>query len=504
MSGPLYLGIDSGTQGVKVAVLDPESGRTAAQAQAPHPLIEDDSGRREQEPRWWTEALEKALDQVLAEPGVDPGAVRAMGVSGQQHGFVPLDTRDQVIRPAKLWCDTETADQAEELTQRLGGEQRAIELTGNSIAVGYTASKITWLREREPANYDRLAAILLPHDYLNFWLTGEKTAEYGDASGTAFFDVRTRTWSGPVLRAMDPSGRLESCLPRLIQSHQPAGRIRPELARRFGLSPKVLVSAGGGDNMMAAIGTGNVVPGVVTASLGTSGTIFATAASPVVDPAGELAAFCGSSGLWLPLVCTMNVTVSTELTRSLLDMDIQAFSRLAGSARPGSGGLILVPFFNGERTPALPRATASLSGLSAVNFTPANLCRAALEGPTLGLRYGLEVMRRQGVEPEEIRLIGGGAKNPLWRRIVAGVLGLPVVCPISTEAGALGAAIQALHCDLADQGQKVEMKELTDRLVHLDPSTRIEPDPAEQDLYQRIYRRYLRTVEALGPLYEGP
>ena len=242
MSGPLYLGIDSGTQGVKVAVLDPESGRIAAQAQAPHPLIEDDSGRREQEPRWWTEALGKALDQVLAEPGVDPGAVRAMGVSGQQHGFVPLDARDQVIRPAKLWCDTETADQAEELTQRLGGEQRAIELTGNSIAVGYTASKIIWLREREPANYDRLDCILLPHDYLNFWLTGEKTAEYGDASGTAYYNVRTRSWSpAGVQAALDPDrAGWPSCLPRLVESRP--GRAgtdpHPSWPERLGLSPR--------------------------------------------------------------------------------------------------------------------------------------------------------------------------------------------------------------------------------------------------------------------------
>ncbi len=504
MSDPLAIGIDSGTQGVKAAVLSPELGRVIAEAQAPHPLIEEEPGRREQEPRWWTEALAEVLDRVLAAPGVDRARVAALGVSGQQHGFVPLDAQGRVIRPAKLWCDTETAPEAEELTDGLGGPGRALELTGNTIAAGYTASKVTWLRKHEPGNYDRLDCILLPHDYLNFWLTGEKTAEYGDASGTGFFDVRSRTWSREVLRAMDPSGKLESCLPRLLRFDEPVGRIGPERAQRFGLPRGVIVSAGGGDNMMAAIGTGNVEPGVVTASLGTSGTIFATSGTPVVDPAGELAAFCGSSGLWLPLVCTMNVTVSTELTRSLLDKDLETFSYIAESAPPGSGGLILAPFFNGERTPALPRARACLTGLSAVNYTPANLCRSALEGPALGLRYGLEVMKRDGVAPAEIRLIGGGAKNALWRRVVAGVFGLPVVCPEATEAAALGAAVQALYCHLRERGREVAIKDLTDRFVRLDESTRVAPEAAEVETYEGIYGRYLEVVKALTPLYEDP
>ena len=483
-------------------MLDGEAGQVIAEASAPHALVELNNGRREQEPAWWTGALASALLKVLAAPGVDRKQVRAMGVSGQQHGFVPLDAEGGVIRPAKLWCDTETATEAEELTAALGGPDRVVELTGNSVAVGFTASKVTWLKKHEPANYDRLDCILLPHDYLNFWLTGRKRAEYGDASGTAFFDIRSRTWSQEVLQAMDPSGKLADCVPELIQSDQPVGTIRPEIAARFGLPPDVLVSCGGGDNMMSAIGSGAVVSGVVTASLGTSGTIFAAADRPVVDPAGELAAFCSSSGRWLPLVCTMNVTVSTELTRALLGCDLTQFNLAAGSAPVGAQGLLLIPFFNGERTPALPQATASLTGLTGANYNRANLCRSAMEGPSLGLRYGLEVMIRQGVEPNEIRLVGGGAKSGVWRRIIAAVFNRPVVCPVVSEAGALGAAVQAMFCRERSAGAAIELKELTDHCIRLDEASRVAPSPTEAALYSRMYGRYLRTIEALKPLYQ--
>jgi xylulokinase len=496
-----YIGIDSGTQGVKAAVLCEEQGGIIAESFCSHDIMEGDSGRREQEPGWWTAALAAALSELVAKPGVDASRVKALGVSGQQHGFVPLDKHGQVIRPAKLWCDTETEAEAEELTAKLGGHQGAIAKMGNSVAVGFTASKVTWLKKHEPENYGRLAFILLPHDYLNYWLTGNMAMEYGDASGTAFFDVRKRIWCDEVLNAMDSSGKLKSCLPRLLRSHQAVGSIKPDIARQFGFPEGALVSAGGGDNMMAAIGTGNVSTGVVTASLGTSGTIYATADKPVVDPKGELAGFCGSSGLWLPLVCTMNVTVSTELTRKVLGRDIQEFSRLAESAPLGSQGIMLTPFFNGERTPALPSAFASFSGITSSNFTPANMCRAAMEGPTLGLRYGLEVMQNQGVAPKEIRLIGGGARNPLWRRMVAAVFGLPVICPEITEAGALGAAIQAMHCHRHATGIGGDIQELTRRYVRLDEKSRIEPEAKEADAYTEIYSRYLRTVKVMSQLY---
>lgn len=502
MADKLYIGVDSGTQGVKVAVVSAEDGKVLAEGRAPHEIIENNEGRREQDPAWWTAALETAMDQALAAPGVDSKRVAAIGVSGQQHGFVPLDAEGRVIRPAKLWCDTETAPQCAAITERLGGEDAVIALIGNAVAAGFTASKILWLKENEPDNYAKLACALLPHDYLNFYLTGEKKTECGDASGTAYFDIRKRAWSLPALSAIDESGKLEGCLPELIPSDAPVGVARPEIAKRFGLPREVLVSSGGGDNMMAAIGTGNVAPGMVTASFGTSGTIFAHSGTPVADPKGELAGFCSSDGAWLPLVCTMNVTVSTELARELLTLDLKAFNELAASAPQGADGVILLPFFNGERTPALPGGKGVLYGLTSANFTRENLCRASMEGATLGLRYGLDVMRRLGVAPKEMRLVGGGAKSALWRRIAADVFNCPVVCPEITEAGALGAAIQAAWAYGRVHGENVSLAALCERFVRLDEKTRVEPDHVSAARYDAIYSGYLQLLETLKSCFK--
>lgn len=314
----LFIGIDSGTQSVKAVVLDLDSGRVVTEARAPHRLIGGlPVGHMEQHPREWAEALDTVIAAVAAK--VDRARVRGIGVSGQQHGFVPLDAAGEVIRPAKLWCDTSTTAECALITRRLGGPKAALRKTGNLILPGFTAPKILWLKRHEPANYRRLRHVLLPHDYLNFHLTGSYFMEYGDASGSALMDVRARKWSAAAMEAIDRN--LADWLPPLSGSDAAAGTLRPELARRYGLSPEVVVSAGGGDNMMGAIGTGNVTPGVVSASFGTSGTIYAHAAKPVVDPQGEIAAFCSSTGGWLPLLCTMNVTTVTEQVRALFGLD---------------------------------------------------------------------------------------------------------------------------------------------------------------------------------------
>lgn len=227
--------------------------------------------------------MEAVIQEVCSQ--VDRSQVRAIGVSGQQHGFVPLDGGGKVIRPAKLWCDTSTAGECALLTRRLGGAAAVIRKAGLPFLPGYTAPKILWLKRREPENFKRLRHVLLPHDYLNFHLTGNYSMEYGDASGTALMDIRRRVWSQPVLSAIDP--KLGDWLPSLKPSHEPAGELLPALARAYGLPDGVIVSSGGGDNMMGAIGTGNVKPGIVTASFGTSGTIYACSPRPVVDPQGD-------------------------------------------------------------------------------------------------------------------------------------------------------------------------------------------------------------------------
>lgn len=498
MADQIYIGIDSGTQGCKVVAVSRNLGTIVAEGGSSHALIENEHGGREQDPSVWIAALEKAMTEVLRS--VDPRMIRAIGVSGQQHGFVPLDAENRVIRPAKLWCDTETVSQCRTITERLGGEQAVIAAIGNAIAAGFTASKILWLKENEPANYRRLKTILLPHDYLNFWLSGEISTEHGDASGTAFYDVRKRRWAKVVLEAIDPETDLSAMLPVLREAAEPCGTIRPDLAARWGMSADVLIASGGGDNMMAAIGTGNVIPGVIAASLGTSGTIYGFSDTPVIDDMGELAAFCSSSGGWLPLVCTMNVTVATELVRRLFDLKLEAFNDAVQTSSPGSGGLLLLPFFNGERTPALPNGTATLHGMTSTNFSRSNICRAAMEGVTLGLRYGIGVLERNGLEPKEIRLVGGGAKSPVWRQMVADVFGRPAVSPVTIEAGALGAALQAIWCFIAEKEEEVSIRDICERYVRLDSASRCEPDRERMDIYSEIFNSYLRLERQLRPL----
>ncbi len=497
----LFMGIDSGTQGTKGIVFSREEGRILAEAYADHQLIENIGGRREQEPRWWIEACSTVIGRLLKESNVSRDMICAIGVSGQQHGMVPLDARGEVIRPAKLWCDTETSPQCDQITAHIGSPEKVIELIGNSVAAGFTASKILWVKQHEPQSYERLATVLLPHDYINYWLTGAKKTEYGDASGTAYFDVKARTWSDALLNAIDDSGKLQNCLPDLIPPDAPVGTIKTEIAEQFQLQSDILVSSGGGDNMMAAIGTGNVTPGIVTTSLGTSGTIYSYSDEPIIDPNGELAAFCSSSGGWLPLVCTMNVTVSTELTRDLLGLSLADLNQLASSAPPGAEGILLLPYFNGERTPALPDAKAVLFGLSSTNYNRANIARSSMEGAILGLRYGLDVLRQQGIIPTEIRLVGGGAKSPIWRQMVADIFHCPVVCPESSEAGAVGAALQAMWCYICQKEGAVAISDLTDRYITLDESTRAAPDGSIAARYAEIYQKYRRLNDVMRPMF---
>jgi xylulokinase len=478
----LYLGVDSGTQSVKVVALDVETGRVVAEARAPHHLIAGlPAGHMEQHPQEWVDAMETAISEVAQR--IDRTRVRGIGISGQQHGFVPLDAQGRVIRPAKLWCDTSTAQECAILTRRLGGARAVIRKTGLPFLPGYTAPKVLWLRRREPANFKKLRHILLPHDYLNFHLTGNYFMEFGDASGTGFLDVRRREWSAAAMDAVD--GRVAGCLPTLSASHEACGLLRPEIAARYGFSKETVVSAGGGDNMMGAIGTGNVVPGAVTASFGTSGTIYAFCQKPVVDPSGEIAAFCSSTGGWLPLLCTMNVTGVTEQVRALFGWSVEDLERAAARIPAGSDGLTLLPYLDGERTPNLPKGTGVYFGLNRTTLAQGHLGRAAMEGATLGMNYGLLRLAKLGIRPREIRLTGGGARSPLWRQIAADVFGVPVVSMAEDESAALGGALQAAWCDSPGRGSAAALAGLCSRSVSLDESTRCVPDAKRRALYRK-------------------
>jgi xylulokinase len=494
----MFLGIDIGTQSVKTLLYDINAARVVDVQSAPLELISRTDGTREQLAAWWIQALG---DCLLRLNPAHKAAVKGIGVSGQQHGFVALDKAGEVLAPVKLWCDTSTILECDEIGASFGGAEQCIRELGNPILPGYTASKILWLKKHKPELYEQLATVLLPHDYVNFYLTGDRVMECGDASGTGLLDVRNRQWHTGLARAIDSERNLLECMPPLVEPDLPIGQLRQTCAEAYGLRAGIPVSAGGGDNMMAAIGTGNVTRGRLTVSLGTSGTLFAYSDKPVIDEGAAVAAFCSSTGGWLPLLCTMNCTVSTELTRDLFNLDIAALEANVASIPPGSNGVMTLPFFNGERTPNLPSAKGCLFGLDEANYTQANVLRSAMESSVYGLRSGLDTLKQLDCDIFEVRLTGGGAGSPAWRQMVADIFDMPVTVQHNDEGAALGAALQACWAHENANANRVDIKDLVDSQLQTDPARGCDPDAAAARAYANHYLEYSRHVDLVSKLY---
>jgi xylulokinase len=493
----LCLGIDSGTTSTKTLVLEVESGKVLTSSQRGYETIPGlPRGHVEQEPRTWIDAVATTINECLAAIGSRKSEIVAIGVSAQQHGLVALDARNEPIRPAKLWCDTSTAPQAEKLNKAFGSVAELIQRTGNAMVPGYTAPKLLWLKENEPQNFRRLRTVFLPHDYINFWLTGERQMEYGDASGTGLLDVRTRQWHRPLFDFIDKN--LLPKFPPLRSSTRPVGLLRNTLREEWGLSGEVLVSAGGGDNMLGALGTGNTKPGMVTVSLGTSGTVYAFSEKAVVDPKGELAAFCDSTDHWLLLACTMNVAVGVERVASLFGWDVPTLEAKVASVPAGARGLLFLPYLSGERLPNLPGASGVLHGLNLENMNAPEIARAVVEGITMGLAYGMKRIVDLGVVPTELRVIGGGSKSAVWRQILADVFGYPVVALKISEAVALGGAIQAAWTYCQVKGKPIALEKLVRDLVKIDKKSRKEPRKDNRALYAELRGRQTELTRQLA------
>jgi xylulokinase len=495
-------GIDLGTQSCKLVVYDYEKKTIAAKSQAPIDIIAENDGTREQKSEWYDTVVKMCFDKIDKNL---KKTIEAVGVSGQQHGFVPLDEKGKPVYNVKLWCDTSTVEECDELTKAEEKKKRLISKTGLPMRPGYTAPKVLWLKKHKPNAFAKLRHVLLPHNYINYLLTGEFWAEYGDASGTALFDVRDRKWASSLCKYISPD--LEKFLPDLTTSEKTAGKVSKAAAELYGINEGIPVSSGGGDNMMSAIGTGTVRDGFLAMSLGTSGTLFGFSKKPVIDPSGNLAAFCSSSGGWLPLLCTMNCTVASEEFRGLLGFDVKDFDIEAAKAPVGADGIVILPFFNGERTPNLPNGRASVNGITAANFKKENLARAALESAVFGMRIGLDGFTELGFKPREIRLTGGGSKSPLWQNIAANIMNLPVRIPAGSETAAMGGAIQAIWClgslkqgkNSETKNKKISIEALVDEHVELGET--IKPDKKNIEKYNKAYSAYSRYLGALSPLY---
>ena len=425
MTSPILVaGVDSSTQSTKIVVCEADTGRIVREGRAPHP-----DGTEVDPDAWWA-AYEEASSGGLLD------GVEAIAVAGQQHGMVALDERGRVVRKALLWNDTRSAAAATELVRELGGTQAWADAVGTVPLASITVAKLRWFAEHEPDLAGRVQDVVLPHDWLTAQIIGGGTTEgvrlvtdRGDASGTGYWSPSTGRYRTDLLeRAF---GRTVG-VPDVLGPREPAGTT----------SGGVLVGPGTGDNMGAALGLG-LLPGDIVVSLGTSGTVFGVAEAPTADPSGFVAGFADATGRFLPLVCTLNAARVLSATATMLSTDLAGVERLALSAAPGAGGLTLLPYLDGERTPDLPDATGTLGGLTRGNLTPANVARAAVEGMFCGLADGLDALRDNGVPVRRVLLIGGAARSTAVQAVAGGILGAPVAVPSPGEYVALGAARQA-------------------------------------------------------------
>jgi len=493
-----FIGLDIGTTGAK-ALLISEQGSIIATATIEYPLYTPFPLWSEQEPEDWWQASLQVLQQIIDRSGVEPGEITAIGLTGQMHGAVFLDSQQQVIRRALLWNDQRTAAECQQITEVIGRE-RLIDLAGNPALTGFQAPKILWLRNHEPQAYARLKKVLLPKDYIRLRLTGEFATDCSDAAGTLLLDLRQRDWSREICERLDIP---LDWLPRVFEGSQITGTLLPQIAETLGLPAGIPVVAGGGDNAAAAVGTGIVRQGLVSSSIGTSGVLFAHSDDITLDPLGRLHTFChavphknhlmavtlsaGNSFRWLRDTLQEVAQLAGPTTR----LDYNQLTDLAAGVPPGSEGLIFLPYLSGERTPHLdPFASGAFVGLTSRHGL-AHLIRAVMEGVVFSLRDGLEIMQGLQVPIEQVRAIGGGGKSDLWCQMQADIFGCEVVTLVVEEGPAFGAALLAVAADQDAAG----VSAVSEQCVQI--KKRWQPNPQNRERYQQVYAVYQKLYPAL-------
>ena len=488
------LGIDVGTGGTRAVLLD-ETGRVLGAATAEHAAMTSPKvGWAEQDPRDWWRAACSAIRECMTKAGAKGVEISGIGVTGQMHGLVLLDARGEVLRPSIIWCDQRTDAECRAITERVGA-QRLIELTANPALTGFTLPKILWVREHEPEVWSRTHAVLLPKDYVRFRMTGALATDVADASGTLLFDVVNRQWSAPMLEIFGVS---PDFLPKVFESPEITGGVSKDGASATGLREGTPVAAGGGDQSAGAVAMGIVRPGDVSATIGTSGVVFAATSSPKLEPQGRVHTFCHAvPGRWHVMGVTQGAGLSLRWFREQFGLSkngkTQSYDEMAAEAAtvPGADGLLWTPYLMGERTPHLdPHARGALVGLTA-QHTRAHVIRAILEGVAFSLRDTLTIFRDLNVPVKSIRLGGGGARSSVWQQIQADIYGMPVDLIGVDEGPAYGAGL------LAGVGTGVwsSVDAACETAVHV--AKRIEPIATDVELMDRRYQEYRKIYPAL-------
>ena len=486
----LFIGVDLGTSAVKLLLMD-ETGEIKNVVSREYPLEFPQPGWSQQAPQDWKKAVMEGIPALLS--GFDGSQVAGIGCGGQMHGLVILDEHDEVIRPAILWNDGRTVSQVEYLNGVIG-KDRLSRLTANIAFAGFTAPKVLWVKEHEPENFARIARIMLPKDYINYILTGVHACDYSDASGMLLLDVEHKCWSREMLEIC---GISENQMPRLFESYQCIGTVRPEVARALGIPETVKVAAGAGDNAAAAIGTGVVGEGGCNISLGTSGTVFISSKKFGVDRNNALHAFAHADGGYHLMGCMLS---AASCNKWLMDEIYQTGDYAAEQVpispeKLGRNRVYFLPYLMGERSPINDtNARGTFIGMS-MDTTRADLTQAVLEGVAFAIRDSVEVARSLGITINSSKLCGGGAKSPLWKRIMANVLDAELQCLESEQGPGMGGAMLAMVAC----GVYPDVASVCEKLVHVASSVRPEPELAA--LYERRYQQFKKIYPACKELF---
>ncbi len=487
-----WLGIDIGTGGSRALLVD-RDGRARFSFTAPHEEMRMEKPLwAEQQPGDWWRAAQQAIAGVLAGAGVNGERIQAVGLSGQMHGLVVLDAAHEVIRPSLIWCDQRSQAQVDAINATVGAGN-VLEAIANPVLTGFTLPKLLWVRDHEPAHYDRVRRVLLPKDYVRFRLTGEFASDVSDASGTALFDVVNRRWSQAMCGKLGIPGQW---LPKVYESPEVTGRISKLAAAATGLKEGTPVVAGGGDQAASAVGNGIVEPGAVSCTVGTSGVVFAHTESPAYDPRGRVHTFCHAvPGKWHVMGVTQGAGLSLQWFRNRFapGVEYDALTSEAAESPAGADGLFWLPYLMGERTPHLDASCrAAFVGLTA-RHRRADLVRAVLEGVSYSLKDCLRIIEEMGVPVESVRLSGGGARSAFWRRMFADVFNRGVATLESQEGSAHGAALLALAGEYGSVNEvcRVAVREVTS----------LKPEPQAAAFYEKAYATFTTIYPAVKPIH---